>query len=121
LRAPRIAASGFLSGLLAACLVCVLGGPGGAWLALRNERRRIDAHDDDLEQLRQRIARREGAAGRAVVQARQQTEQEEIERIVASQRNGKGKAPPAHNADEPDLPDWVRGVLAGWQNPGSRS
>lgn len=108
MRTPRNALG---TALLCACvsaLICVFGGPGGAWIALRDVRRRVDSHDDDLESLRQRMQRREGQAGNAVARERKGNLDAEISAILNRPKNNGHKEP---EDEASGFPDWARGVF----------
>lgn len=108
MRPPRNALGTALLAGFVSTLICVLGGPGGAWIALRDLRRRVDSHDDDLESLRQRMSRREGQAGNALARERKVNLDAEIADILNRPKKN-GHNPPAE--DVSGFPDWARGVL----------
>lgn len=112
---PRNTLGTVLIAAAAGLLASLAGGTGGCLLALRNERRRIDALDDDVNSLRARMQKREGAAGRQVAQANGSRLDAQVERILAAQEEG---APPRRRAAVVDpeianLPEWARAALTG--------
>ena len=114
MRTPRVSPTTLLFASLASALFTFFGGAGGCWIAIRRLGTRVDALDDDHEQTKRRLARREGQAGRELQLGIKNKLDAEMAQIIAANEDGprpKRKRQAANGDDAGEVMGWVNSIL----------